>query len=759
MGSLRSRPVLLSVGLYAVASLISTQVPLLNYLGFEFSFLIGLLGSLIAGFLTISLVRPLLSGPDLEPDARVAIGRNAFLIAAKINLTLLIIPLAVMLTNALFVKNCSVAEGAGFFLLIPTVSVLFAGAIAFFCAAHYRFPRMMFILFMLATFAYTLGLGYYTPAIFSYNFFYGYFPGLTYDESLGIPRALVWFRFFTLFAGGVVLWMTFLLLRSVKFAAPTTAKGIALVRVLVSPEVRSRSAAVCVVLVGVYLFRAQLGFESPAGYIQGQLGSSFTTEHFTIYYSGESYSGDEIKWIGAEHEFRLMQLCDALHLPFHGRVESYIYPSAEVKQRLMGVGNTNIAKPWSNQIHIAKHSLDGTLKHELVHVLAAPFGMPVIHASLSTGLVEGLAMAIEWDWGNRTLHQYAAGMRKFGVAPDISWLMTITGFAAQSSSVSYVVAGSFCRFLIDRYGIRRMMQLYRNGEYDLIYGRSLGDLITEWQGFLDRIPVTDGDRDAIDVLFRRPAIFQKVCARVIAARNAEAREKFIGKDYTTAARLYGQSYDDGRGYDALSGYLASALHAREFAVLTTALDTIIMKDPNPAQYLPLLVNIGLARWGEGNYTSALDLFHRVACAEITEPLTEAALVCSTAVKDTINRDALFRYYLSSASDTLRISTLDSMVVDSIHWLPLYHKGRVLTRLHRWDDAIRVLRQLAPGIGVPQIEALRWKTMGYGMFRLKRFEEAKSLYWTSLNFIATDVARNEVNEWVERCEWMGKYLLP
>jgi hypothetical protein len=759
MNPIRSRPVLLSAVVYFLVSLFSTQVPLLNYLGFEFSFLIGLLGSFIAGILTVALVGPVLSMHAASPEARVENGKRAFVLAARINLLLLIIPFAVITTNALFVKNCSLLEGAVFFLLIPVISVPFAVSVGFFCTAHYRFSRTIFVLLFLASIAYALGLGYFTPAIFSYNFFYGFFPGLTYDEALGIPLSLVWFRFLTLFVGVAVLWMTFLLFRSVQHEASTTTKGVALARALVQPEERVKSAAILLVLALVYVFRSHLGFESPAGYIQSWLGSSFTTEHFMIYYSRGSYTDEEIAWIGAEHEFRLKQICDELHLPFHGRVESYIYPSPDVKQQLMGAGTTNIAKPWSSQIHITRNSLEGTLKHELIHVLAAPFGMPVIRASLSTGLVEGLAMAIEWDWGNRTLHQYAAGMKKFGVAPDISQLMTITGFASQSSSVSYVLAGSFCRFLIDRYGIRRMMQLYRNADYDLMYGRSLGDLMAEWQGFLERIPVADADRDAIDVMFRRPAIFQKVCARVVAARNVDAQEHFGRKEYGAAAELYAASYRDGRGYDALSGYLASALYARDLPVLTSALDTIIMKDPHPSQFLPLFVNIGIAKWGEGNLTDALDLFHRVSCADIAESLTESSLICSTAIQDTRNRDALLRYFLAAAPDTVRLPMLDSMMADSVHWLPFYLQGRVLTRLHRWKDAVRILNSLEPGIPNAHLEALRRTTIGHALFRLGYFEQARTFFWTSLNHVATEDAQNRVNEWVERCEWMKSRPVP
>ncbi|MEK7250297.1 MAG: hypothetical protein AAB209_07745, partial [Bacteroidota bacterium] len=332
-------------------------------------------------------------------------------------------------------------------------------------------------------------VGYFAPAIFSYNFFFGYFPGLTYDEALDISMSLVLFRILTLILAGALVWMARLLLKHTNINDAVWEKGVTLLGAMVQGRNVFVTAAIATLVIVTWWFRGELGFDSTSSFIQKRLGEHYETEHFRIFYSRESYNDDEIKWVAAEHEFRLKQITYAMSLPFKGKIESYIYPSTEVKQRLMGAGNTNVAKPWSQQIHITKQSLEATMKHELVHVLVAPFGLPIINASLSAGLVEGVAMAIEWDWGNRTLHQYGAAMKRFGVSPDISAMMTITGFASQSSSVSYVLAGSFCRYLIDTYGIRNMMLLYRSNNYERIYDKPLSELISEWQNFLSTIQI------------------------------------------------------------------------------------------------------------------------------------------------------------------------------------------------------------------------------------------------------------------------------
>lgn len=757
MPPLLSRGLLVAALTYAVISLVCTQIPLLNYLGYEFSAVIGLAGSIISGLLTIYIVKPVYYTNRESTHAVSVPVVAAFKQAVASSLIVLVIPFVIMLTNALFVKNCSLLQGIGFFLLIPVVSGCFGSALGLLCAVHYRFSKIVFSLYCLAFVIYSLTLGYFTPAIFSYNFLYGYFPGLTYDEALGLSWTLVLFRLLTVLLGAILVWLAFILVKSCSPTDKSWAKGISLVRLLVAGRRRIAAAIVVAVLIVMWFFRGELGFESTSGFIQSKLGSTYTTEHFTIYFSKNSYNDDEIKWIAAEHEFRLKQIADGFFVRFRGRIESFIYPSSEAKQRLIGTGTTNVAKPWSGQIHITKQSLDGTLKHELVHIVAGQFGAPVIRASFSTGLVEGLAMAIEWEWGNRTPHQYAAAMRRFGVMPDIEPLMLLTGFASQASSVSYVVCGSFCRFLVDRYGMRKMMQVYRTSDFNLTYGRALHQLADEWRGFLDRVQVTEQDHDGIDAVFRRPPIFRKLCARVIAERNIEARKKYEEKEYRMAETLYRESYVEGRSYEALSGYLASALRSGHTSAVITALDSIIMRDDHPMQYLPLFVTIGDAYWITGNVQKAYELYTRVRQAGLSASLDESALLRSLVVQDAMADASVRLYFMSDANDTIRLELLTNEPAQARNfWVLQYLKGRLLLRMQRFQESIDCLSSVTLTQRDPLLEAFRLRQIGYSLFRLKKFQDARSAFWSSLNHLSTEVAVHEVNDWVERCEWMERH---
>lgn len=741
--------------LYGSVALVCTRIPLLNYLGYEFSALFALLAGCVSGLLTLGPVKDASHGEGDTPDPRATAG--AVGVSAAANLLLLALPLVIVSGNALFVRNCSMAEGMAFFMLLAPVSALFGVSLGFFCAVHFAHPRTLFLLLCFVLLAYSAGLGYFTPAVFSYNFLYGYFPGLTYDEVILVSRTLVLFRLLTLFVAAVLLWAGMITVAGSRTTGVSWRRFGTLGAGLVSGDRRIRAAAIACVLAGFYFFRCDLGFESTSSFIRRTLGAELRTEHFVLYYSPSSFTAEEIRQAAREHEFRLSQVLASFSLPDNVYFESYIYPSPEAKQRLIGAGNTDIAKPWSGQIHLSRQSLEGSLKHELVHAAAAPFGFPIVRASLSTGLVEGVAMAVDGEWGNRTLHEYAAALRRAEIAPPIDGIMSFWGFASHQSSVSYVLAGSFCRYLIDRYGMRNLMQLYRSLDYRAVYGRTLGQLALEWEAYLDRVPLDDEDQDGVDALFRRPAIFRKVCARVLARRSLEARGSFARKEFGVAESLYAGVYADGGGYEAFAGYLSSALKNGHMSVLTASLDTTILADEHPARYLPLFITIGDAFWGSGEPEKAYALYNRVYQADFTEGYTEAAALRLMAMDAGPRGRKLFSLFLSDYTDSLRVVVIDSLLRrDPGDRMLQFMKARSLLRAGEFTEVVATLQALDLTSADVALEAIRLRYLGQALFRLGRFGEARTAFWVSLNAEDTDIAEEKVDTWLDRCDWAEEH---
>lgn len=746
-----------SIALYAIVSVACTQIPLLNALGYESSLVVALAGSLVGGLTTARRIQGAIHD---EGGLAWSVGGilRLFRGCVVVNLLLLLLPLAVLSLNALFVRNCSIAEGFFFFLLLPGVSVWFASSLGMFCAVHYRHSRSIYVLMLLASLGYALALGYFTPPIFSYNFFYGFFPGVSYDEILKISVPLILFRLLTAALGGVLVWWGMLIVRGSGAGQSVSMKGFALLRSLVAPGNRIPFVCVAVGLVLLYLYRCDIGWESTASHIQSRLGRMYETPHIVLYYSAEDISAADVRRLAGEHEFRVAQLLGDVGLTEFSRIEAYLYPSSEIKRRLIGTGTTNIAKPWSNQIHLTRQSVEATLKHELAHVVAGRYGLPIIRASLSTGLVEGLATALDGVWGNRTLHQYAAAMKKFDTVPDIRRLMSFSGFAAQSSAVSYVAAGSFCRYLIDAYGMPRVLAVYRSGDYQSVYSRSLAELIEEWNRFLTRIRVNDGERDIIDVLFREPSIFRKTCARVVAGRNEEAREALASRRYAVARTLYRRSLEEAGGYEPLAGLVLSSIRLGDYQTVVRLTDSLILQHTRPSQFLPLFIWCGDARWANGDTAGARVLYERVRGADIADNLTEAAAARLGALGGDGAQRWLLPYFLSDEPDSARCVRLDSLL--KAHpdggTLLRYLKGRVMARMGNADGALAALDSLDLFPVSRELEALRRKTVARQLYSLGRYDLAREAFWMSMNVIATEAAVVEAREWATRCTWMARH---
>jgi len=736
------------LALYGIVSLVCTQIPLLNYLGFEFSLTIALLGSVTSAWSGIACFRQRLRQPEPGPPRALFSGVLSW------NLFLLLVPLLVVSVNALFVPNCSFGEGLLFYLLLPGVSVFFSTCLSFFVTIHYDHPRSVVAALFFLSLVYVAALGYLTPSIFSYNFFYGFFPGLTYDEVLNVTPTLVLFRAVTLLAGYTLMSAGLLILEEGPVSRSTLQKGLALVRALPGTGRGTVVLGLMLALGLTYVFRNELGFEASASYVRSQLGSSVTTEHFDIYYSDSSYTREEISWLAAEHEFRLHQIAEFLHVASAGRYASYLYPTMEMKKRLVGAGRTSIAKPWSGQVHIDAGSVDQVLKHELVHLVAAPMGIPVLDASVYPGLTEGLAMAAEWSWGIHTLHEHSAAILRHAPEPDMERIMHSLGFVRNSSSLSYVLAGSFCRFLADRYGVDRLVRVYPFGQFETVYQQPLSALVQEWQAMLDSMGLDAGSMDRTEVFFSSPPMFDRICPRATAQTGSQAGRFFRVRQYGMSSALFLRAYQDGGNVADLQGYLLSELRQGNTAPSLAVIDSM---HGAPGRMLTLFLTLGDALWADGKEEAAGDFYDRLVCADLSRSYTEAGLVRLLAIKSGPAAREIKQYLLSDQPDSLRGPILDSVIARFPACRPAFYlRGSWFLRRKAYDKGAA---DFVAAQGDSSLDPYLLLNLGDALFRLRRFEEAQEAYRQSSRVRATPGFLEEVRDRVERCAWFSRMKMP
>jgi tetratricopeptide (TPR) repeat protein len=281
--------------------------------------------------------------------------------------------------------------------------------------------------------------------------------------------------------------------------------------------------------------------------------------------------------------------------------------------------------------------------------------------------------------------------------------------------------------------------------------------VAEWGAFLDRLPLPEGEGDLVDALFRRPTIFGKTCARVLAERNSEARAAFLVRDYRKAYNLYQRSFAEARSIESLGGVLSSALRLGEYRTVTADFDTVIAMAERPMSYLSLFLPIGDAAWAAGDRGRAAAFYRALARTDISDGLTEAALVRMVALSDTLSPERFLPFFLSDATDSARLALLDSIsLAGSNHPLLQYVRGKTLIRLSRYEDARHALDSLSADALPPRLTAERLRMLGFAALRLRAWQDARMYYWNSLNYHSTDAAIEEVNDRIAWCEWLAGY---
>jgi hypothetical protein len=229
-----------------------------------------------------------------------------------------------------------------------------------------------------------------------------------------------------------------------------------------------------------------------------------------------------------------------------GKLRSYYFADREQKGRWFGVRDVEMAKPWRREIYLEHRPFPhGSLRHEIAHAVASAFGDPVFGVATkhgvfaNPGLIEGLAVAIDWPGGYErpTPHEAVRAMQDLGVQPSIRQLLSLQFFSV-SSARGYTTAGSFLRFLLDSHGAAKLRALYHTGgDFEAAYGAPLATLEAAWRTMIGQIVLPPGSTEAQRERFRGVSVFARPCPHAIAARRDRARRAYGDGDRGTAVRL------------------------------------------------------------------------------------------------------------------------------------------------------------------------------------------------------------------------------
>jgi hypothetical protein len=587
LGLLRRPAVLATVLLLAGGGSGLVLVPLFGVPGFELalalSIALGLLGG-GTGIAAAAQERRLLLGVNPRPPGATreqapgaAVGR-ALGAALVLNVGVLVPPFVAATLFALLRTACDPFELVGFFPLLTLPSALLSAAAGVLCGFKAKRPAGAVGLYALLVgvsavpTVWPIVLG---PQVYAFNHFLGHMPGPLYDEALVITPALGWFRLETLLWTWVLAGLTAALLD------PSSGN---LGRSGLRPGWLAVLALPLTAIVLMETRGPELGLRMTDAYLAETLGGVRETEHFRLHYP-RGKPREEVDRLARDMEFRWMQTQRFLGVAPTGRIRVWLYKDEKQKQRLVGAGRTQYAKPWLLALHIQdKPFPHNTLHHELAHVMAAPAGGGPFHVTTRLGvwplmgLIEGFAVAADGPvQGDLTLHQWAAGMRRQKLAPDMRKLMGPEGFYQSAPARAYTVAGSFLLYLAETYGAPKLRTVYANGDFDEAYGRPLAELVSEWERHVDALPLDDADVARAFARFRTGSLFARACAREVARLSESARDA-LASDPEDALERYRRAAElqpEEPGFRLGQAAALSALERYEDAatVLTTLADS------------------------------------------------------------------------------------------------------------------------------------------------------------------------------------------
>lgn len=514
---------------FAIAIPVLTAVflqflPLTNTTGFEFSFLLSILLYISGGLIFLS---------KLSNKLKYFTGA-----------VVLLFPLLISLFSNLFFSGCPVTIDVVFYIVLSVPSFYIG-----YCSAQIisnvqkRFHIISLLILLIIFLLGSLFEFYVRPQVYFYNIVFGYLPGTIYDENISITSILIFYRISSLL-------LLFLVLKLSYNFRDKKSYGFVFIIVAVS-------------VLWIFYLKPVFGFATSEEKIKSELTQELITEHFRIYTDPDiKYDTTALKNL---HEFYYEANKADLELSEDILITSFIFKNSEQKKRLFGSENADVAKPWLKQIYLDESGFLNSLKHELIHIQAGEFGNPPfdVAAGLNPSLIEGVAVALENNYDDTEIDYITYLALQNGYAVDINKLFERISFFGNLSTTSYLLSGSFLKFLLDSYGVKLLKNIYKTGDFISVYGKQIEELEIEFLSHMDQKEY-ENNAETAKLYFGRQPLIQKKCPRLAARIERTAWDFYRNREYRKALEKFSFVYNYVGSYSSVNGILWTQIQLNEY---------------------------------------------------------------------------------------------------------------------------------------------------------------------------------------------------
>jgi len=478
---------------------------------------------------------------------------------------LLITPLIVVMLNYFSIEICSIIDGLNFYLVIALVSGIVAylmGEIIYIISPK-RTNLLLIISLIILILIPILEL-YLYPQIYFYSPLIGFFPGSIYDEDINIDYKLIIYRL-----------LNFLFIYSFYILSKRSL-------------IKSKTILACSIVVALvvsFFLSPILGFSTNEKSLTNILPNKIETDKFIIYF--DKIDSVEQNILSLHFHYYFSELEKSVKTTPSKKVKAFVFENYDDKRKYFGSGNADVAKPWLYQIYLDKYSWKSTLRHELAHIFSAEFGSSFLKLAgdLNPFLIEGFATANDPFIDILSVDNLAAIHYKNSNQNIISSLNRSLNFFGFNSTLSYIYSGSFCKFLIESYGIEKFKRYYSGNNFEEVYSKNFLEVTEDYLNFLKKTS-TDSSSGKFHYYFGRKALIQKNCPRYIEKQIKKGWSYFEEEDIVEAKKIFLNVLNHSDNYSALIGLTECLVKQDSLSKAILLLKQNIQKfEKTPYEYL------------------------------------------------------------------------------------------------------------------------------------------------------------------------------
>ncbi|MBI1932341.1 MAG: hypothetical protein HYS24_07370 [Ignavibacteriales bacterium] len=525
-------------------NLVFTQLPLLNLLGFETSFINAIIFYFISG-----LYWQLYSKSICDNKINIAIKPPTFYGFVAFS------PFFILIISTIFCQNCPLGDGILFYLILSMPSLFIGISVAELSNwVSNRFSHLTFIIISILFLFGFLPELYFNAQIYFYNPIFGFFPGTIYDYRIQINSELIGYRILNILLFGTIFF------------------------VLHFRKILNKKLPVIIIFFVAIIYltsdfsKPYLKFSTDKKRIEKELKGKYTSGILEILYPN-NISEKEKKILILEHLYSIKKNKNTFGLNFNQKITSIIFETGEQKKKLFGSQFADVTKPWLNQVYIDFDNYKNSLNHEILHVFSKKFGKGYFNLpkNYNPGLIEGFATAFDNNFDDYDIDYLAFLAYSNGNKISLKNLFSNLSFFVNVSSISYIYAGSFLKFLSNKYSVTKVLNFYKEPDFNKVFGIKIEEIEFDYYNYLKNLNFLFNKNKA-DYYFGRSPLIKQFCARAKEYDIQTAWELFDKENYSESEKLFSKVFTYSNSFSALNGMVQNEIKNKDFNSAITLLE-------------------------------------------------------------------------------------------------------------------------------------------------------------------------------------------